>query len=68
MCCGTGKQTVCRRVRASFSPDILQAGAVKGLKGNEIEDVWARTYVENCANVHFICVLHSVVLSIFIQK
>ena len=27
----TGKYTVCRRVRAFFSPDILQAGAVKGL-------------------------------------
>ena len=27
----TGKYTVCRRVRASFSPEILQAGAVKGL-------------------------------------
>ena len=29
-CYRTGKYTVCRRVRASFSPDILQAGAVKG--------------------------------------
>ena len=27
----TGKYTVFRRVRASFSPEILQAGAVKGL-------------------------------------
>ena len=27
----TGKYTVCRRFRASFRPDILQAGAVKGL-------------------------------------
>ena len=27
----TGKYTVCRRVPASFSPQILQAGAVKGL-------------------------------------
>ena len=25
------KHTVCRRVRASFSPDLLQAGAVNGL-------------------------------------
>ena len=30
-CYRTGKYTVCRRVRASFSPEILQAGAVKGL-------------------------------------
>ena len=29
---GQEKKTVCRRVRASFSPEILQAGAVKGLK------------------------------------
>ena len=28
----TGKYMVCRRVPASFSPEILQAGAVKGLK------------------------------------
>ena len=28
---GTGKYTVCRRVRASFSPEILQGGEVKGL-------------------------------------
>ena len=27
----TGTYTVCKRVRASFSPEILQAGAVKGL-------------------------------------
>ena len=27
----TGKYTVCRHVRASFSPEILQAGAVKEL-------------------------------------
>ena len=31
MCYKTGKYTVCRRVRAFFSPEILQAGAVKGL-------------------------------------
>ena len=30
-CYRTGKYTVCRRVRAAFSPEILQAGAVKGL-------------------------------------
>ena len=29
---GQQKHTVCRRFRASFSPDILQAGAVKGLR------------------------------------
>ena len=31
MCCRTGKYTVCRRVSAAFSPEILQARAVKGL-------------------------------------
>ena len=31
MCYRTGKYTVCRRVRAAYSPDILQAGVVKGL-------------------------------------
>ena len=30
-CYGTGVYTVCRRVRTSFSPESLQAGAVKGL-------------------------------------
>ena len=30
-CYRSGKCTVCRRVRAAFSPEILQAGAVKGL-------------------------------------
>ena len=30
-CHRTGKYTVCRRVRASFSPEILQAVAVKEL-------------------------------------
>ena len=33
MCYGTGKYTVCRRVRAFFSPEIVQAGEVKGLTG-----------------------------------
>ena len=31
-CYWSGKYTVCRRVRVSFSPEILQAGAVKGLR------------------------------------
>ena len=31
MCYRTGKYSVCRRVRASFSPDILQTAAVNGL-------------------------------------
>ena len=30
-CYRTGKYTVCMRVSASFSQEILQAGAVKGL-------------------------------------
>jgi len=32
MCYRTGKRAVCRCVRASFSPEILHAEAVKGLK------------------------------------
>jgi len=32
MCYRTGKYAVCKRVRASFSPEIVRAGAVKGLK------------------------------------
>ena len=32
MCYRTGEYTVCRRVRASFSPEILQSGAVNGLR------------------------------------
>ena len=31
LCYRTGRYTVCGRIRASFSPEILQAGAVKGL-------------------------------------
>ena len=31
MCYRTRTYTVCRRVRASFSPETLQAEAVKGL-------------------------------------
>ena len=31
MCYRSGKYTVCRRFSASLSPEILQAGAVKGL-------------------------------------
>ena len=34
-CYRTGKYTVCRRIRAYFSPEILHAGAVKGLRKNE---------------------------------
>ena len=38
-CYRTGKYTVCRLVRASFSPEILQAGAVKGLKKTKGENL-----------------------------
>ena len=31
MCYRAERYSVCRRIRASFSPEILQAGAVKGL-------------------------------------
>ena len=34
-CYKTRKYTVCRHVHASFSPEILQAGAVKGLTSTE---------------------------------
>ena len=34
MCYRTGKYTVCRRVRVSFSMEIVQAPAVKGLMLN----------------------------------
>ena len=37
MCYRTGKYTVCRRVRASFSPEGLQAGAVNGLMSGVVE-------------------------------
>ena len=36
MCYRTGKYTACRRARASVSPDILQAEAVKGLKSSTV--------------------------------
>ena len=32
MCYRTGKYTICRCIHPSFSPEVLQAGAVKGLK------------------------------------
>ena len=35
-CYRTGKYTVCRRVRASFSPEILPIVAVKGLISTEV--------------------------------
>ena len=33
MCYGTETYTVFRHIRASFSPEISQAGAVKGVRG-----------------------------------
>ena len=33
MCYRAGKCTVCSQVRASFGPEIIQAGAVKGGRG-----------------------------------
>ena len=35
-CYRTGKYTVCRRVRATFCPEILEAAAVKGLKQRDV--------------------------------
>ena len=37
MCYKTGKYTACRRVSESFSPEILQVGAVRGLSMEEIQ-------------------------------
>ena len=37
MCYRTGKNAVCRRVRASFSPEIVQAEAVKGVGASSMD-------------------------------
>ena len=42
-CHRNGKYTVCRCVRASFSPVILHAGAVKGLSFNQPQKVTERS-------------------------
>ena len=34
---GPGKYTLCKRVRASFSPEILLAGAVKRVKNKKLK-------------------------------
>ena len=48
-CYRTGKYTVCRRVRASFSPEIVQAGAVEG--GNETSgERWVATGLQMIVN------------------
>ena len=41
MCYRAGKNTVCRGVRASFSPEVLQAGAVKGFNTGSLVSVRA---------------------------
>ena len=51
----TGKYTVCRRVRATFSPETFQAAAVKGLKQCDVritlyEPVSRCTYTEHGAH------------------
>ena len=43
MCYGTGKYTAYGPVRASFSPGILQAGAVTGFKLNFISYIHDNT-------------------------
>ena len=54
----SGKYTVCRLVRAAFSPEILQAGAVKGLirtgggGGMEGGEGYGGEYVNMVLNVH----------------
>ena len=49
----TGKYTVCRRIHASLSPEILQAGALKGLGNTEVSDwlvsVCHSTIIQTCA-------------------
>ena len=40
MCYRTGKYTVRRRFHASFIPEILQAGAVKGLIFRAVSVPW----------------------------
>ena len=42
---GPEKYTVRRRVRASFSPEVLQAGAVKGLRFREKVDTDVRVII-----------------------
>ena len=52
MCYRTGKYTVCRYIRASFSPDILHAGAPKGLNWMKVAVI--RTYLflpDSCLSV-----------------
>ena len=40
------ENTLCRRIRASFSPEISQAGAVKGLNMMELLDLDSLTEEE----------------------
>ena len=66
-CYRSGKCTVCRRVRAAFSPEILQAGAVEGLnydrnrtdvsKANPVPDTGLKTKQKNKKNRSFCSVL-----------
>ena len=67
MCYRTGKYTVCRRVRVSFSPEILHAGTVKGKRGTEAKThVGPIFFFKLCANFSIsgsIRLFHSVVLS-----
>ena len=55
-CYRTGKYTVCRRVRASFSPEILQAGAAMGLKASWGEDA---SWFENDKYMQRLCMAAS---------
>ena len=55
MCYRTGKYTVCRHVRVFFSPEILQAGAVKRLKG----------ITPNMSSVSCFVLINSVILNAF---
>ena len=49
-CYRTGKYTVCRRYRASFSPEILQSGAVKGLIATYTEPSCERSGHTPCSH------------------
>ena len=54
-CCRSGKCAVCRRVRTSFSPEVLQAGAVKGLKPEKYSTASARRsqFLVSCDDMSF---------------
>ena len=64
MCYRTGKIHSLRDVRASFSPEMLQAGAVKGLMVNRSEDASCRKKkTDNMLIIISVCLLNSLAYS-----